>query len=232
VPSLEDDTTENSSTEHSLSRSSGDTHEESQMKTEENRHRDSNGPPPTTITTPSKTIPTTGSKQQKTTAGTTTKKQPLQKMTPRDPVFGFAAVHLFFLAVPNLLLSASGRLDKEPLMIELLFGPENKALLCEPGIAKDMFDFVMILLVLYDVAYWRLYLDGPARQPVVLCMGGLGKLLVAGLLARMYYDQHAQPIPIFVLGIVPDFVLGLYFLNAWRRLGFTFSPLIAKGYEV
>eukprot|EP00978_Attheya_sp_CCMP212_P021592 scaffold63305_cov56-Attheya_sp.AAC.4 len=136
----------------------------------------------------------------------------------RDPVLGFAAAHVFAMVVPDLVFSLAGVLDQHPL-IPIIFPEAQMTELVSNGLTKDLFECFLILVLMFGVGYWRIYVDGPEHHPIILCMGGIGKLMVASLLCRMYIDGHMS-VGIIPMGIIPDAAFGFYFLYLWRGLDF------------
>jgi hypothetical protein len=136
----------------------------------------------------------------------------------RDPVLGFAAVHLISFVVPYLVFSLAGVLDRHPL-VSVMFSDAHVTELVSNGLAKDNFEFFLIVALVLGVGYWRLYVDGPEHQPIILCIGGFGKLMAAPLMYRMYTDGHMN-VGVIPLGVIPDVTLGVYFLYLWHSLDF------------
>ena len=142
-------------------------------------------------------------------------------MPANDPVLGFAAFHAFSLAISNGLFSLIDNYDQHP-MSSLLFSPSGLKDLSH-GMAKAWFEFTMILVFMFSVGYWRLYQDGPEKQPLMLCLGGVAKLTAAAQMCAMLNAGLLETGAIW-LAIVPDALLGLYFLKLWSGLGYAWVP--------
>eukprot|EP00978_Attheya_sp_CCMP212_P038762 scaffold195447_cov32-Attheya_sp.AAC.1 len=136
----------------------------------------------------------------------------------RDPVLGFAAAEALGFVVPCLVFSLAGVLDQHPL-ISIIFPEAQMTELVSNSLAKDLFECFLILVLMFGVGYWRLYVDGPEHHPILLCMGGIGKLMVASIMYRMYTNGHMN-VGIIPMGVIPDAALGFYFLYLWRGLDF------------
>ena len=105
-----------------------------------------------------------------------------------------------------------------------LYGAQRAAAVSS-GFAKDCFEGVQALILLFAFGYARLYFDGPERQPLMLCFGGVGKVAVAAWFTRVHCTIRAcdpSPFPpaLQLLVTLPDALLGLCFLREWRRLGY------------
>lgn len=137
-----------------------------------------------------------------------------QQKKPRDPVFLLAAVHAFFVSFPPLVQSLAGTLTADDPLAKWALPAKSIETLTTPGIGKVYFDFFCLLVTLFAFGYWRIYVDGPARQPLVLFLGMVGKFLVAILFTHAYW-QGAFLHGILVVGVIPDAVLAFYYLWVW-----------------
>eukprot|EP00978_Attheya_sp_CCMP212_P024879 scaffold78980_cov35-Attheya_sp.AAC.1 len=103
----------------------------------------------------------------------------------RDPVLAFVVAHVFAIVVPDLVFSLTGVLDQHPL-VSIVFPEAQITELISNGLTKDLFECFLILVLMFGVGYWRLYVDGPEHHPILLCMGGIRKLMVASIMYCMY----------------------------------------------
>jgi len=141
-------------------------------------------------------------------------------MPPHQPLFLIASLHAVVVGSFALCLS----LADLTAALAPLYGAQRAAAVSS-GFAKDCFEGVQALILLFAFGYARLYFDGPERQPLMLCFGGVGKVGVAAWLTRVHCTIRAcdpSPFPpaLHLLGTLPDALLGLCFLREWRRLGY------------
>jgi hypothetical protein len=94
-----------------------------------------------------------------------------------------------------------------------MFDAPSIKLLSSSGLARDWFQFVFYLVVWASLGYGRVYLDGAARQPLVVLTGGVIKIGIAALCVSWHWRGHA--LAGSALAYVPDFALGVYFLKVW-----------------
>ena len=100
---------------------------------------------------------------------------------------------------------------------------DHTALTSSTGAAKNMYALAMNAIACFGLAYYRIYLDGPARQPLILAIGGMGKIQ-AGLLVVFWYLRGSCELSFVLMLTIPDVCLGIYFIYIWSKLDFVFCP--------
>lgn len=151
----------------------------------------------------------------------------MSPLAPRNPIFLICCIQAFMLSVPNYVMSLLGILDQDPLL-KMLIGEDNERFIAmtTPGITKDIYELALASVALWAFGYYRIYMDGASCQPLVLCLGGIGRINAALLLLRWYMDGNVK-VALVLVGSVPDLILGSYCIYVWSLMGFTFQASAA-----
>ena len=142
-------------------------------------------------------------------------------MPPHQPLFLIASLHAVVVGSVALCLS----LADLTAALAPLYGAQRAAAVSS-GFSKDCFEGLQALILLFALVWLRApVFDGPERQPLMLCFGGVGKVAVAAWFTRVHCTIRAcdpSPFPpaLHLLVTLPDALLGLCFLREWRRLGY------------
>jgi hypothetical protein len=81
------------------------------------------------------------------------------------------------------------------------------------GIARDWLQFFTWTVIVLSFGYYRVYADGASAQPLMVLLGGIGKLGISFLLYGWHAGGRAKAG--IALGYVVDCLLGLYFLKVY-----------------
>ena len=76
----------------------------------------------------------------------------------------------------------------------------------------------------YSIAYYRVYIDGVQEHPLIIAVGGLGKISASLLLLKAYIQGNTT-IQLLLAATIPDWLFGLYFVYLWSKLNFTFKAV-------
>ena len=137
----------------------------------------------------------------------------------RDAVFAVAAVHAFLASFPSFVQSVLGLMTEEDPFAQWALTEESLHILVSTGIGKLYLEMCTLFISMMAFGYYRIYLDGPERQPLALCFGTIGKLCVAALFVRAYWQGYCKE-GALVAATIPDSLFGLYFLRTWAKLNF------------
>jgi hypothetical protein len=102
-----------------------------------------------------------------------------------DIAFKIAAAHAGLASVPGIILSVFDLLEYD-IALDLVLQKDAKAMLGTSGLARFIYEMSMMFVMALTFACWRLYKDGPARQPLILFLGGMIKSLFAVQFLRSY----------------------------------------------
>jgi hypothetical protein len=147
-------------------------------------------------------------------------------MGPKNAIFGIAAAHIFLLTFPSLVLSiAITENTYKHLGMSLMLDADALMLIFTPSLTRDRFRLFTWLGVCVSFGYYRIFMDGAMRQPLMVFVGALGKLGAACLLL-IGYLQGTMKLGIVLSSALPDILLGGYFAKVWLEMGASFAPSI------
>ena len=148
-----------------------------------------------------------------------------QSLRPRNTIVLLAAIQTFLLTGPNLLMSLSGVLDKD-VLLPFLIGDDEFQKVLQPGVTRILYELSLNAIMFYSIAYYRVYIDGVQEHPLIIAVGGLGKISASLLLLKAYIQGNTT-IQLLLAATIPDWLFGLYFVYLWSKLNFTFKAVVA-----
>jgi hypothetical protein len=90
-------------------------------------------------------------------------------------------------------------------------------------LAKSLNEVVLWTVAALALGYYRIYVDGPGSQRLLLILGGVEMLGASGLMISWCLQGHATPL-LVAAGILPDAGFGVFFLKTWWSLPVKRSP--------
>lgn len=128
-------------------------------------------------------------------------------------IFLISSIHAFLASAPSLVVAPWGILD--PSLLYPVFREDIAVSVLDPDEASHHFFLLLLGAVLaFSVGYYFIYKHGAKEQPLMVFVGGSGKIGVSLLLFRAYAKGIVH-FPFLLLAAFPDLFLGLYFLYVW-----------------